>query len=347
MAGITALALPGGLKFNTNEIPANTTKHQFTRVRDGHKKVSYVSLSGAPQMWKKAAPEYNTTIYILRVPASLFTTGASGEQEIRIAGTPQDVQRALLAVLNSQNLVDEVMKYAITSQNYQTVAKQVYDQEVAAREAYKKAQNEHKVKPYTLEQIKFYGSSENVKQAIINQGSSSHPGFGPRRSQDIRTKLASILPGGSDFNPNDLKSIDVTTMDINTGHGAKKAKRPAANGTSKKIHNDAAFPGIMSADFEHYYAAVNMLYPEIVASPQGQQLLAHLQQMYLAQVQQEQARVASLSGNGRVLVPPAWSTQQVAQPQVMGMGAPNATGFGPTTLPGASFVPIGTLVPQQ
>lgn len=358
MAATTILSLPGGLKWNTKEIPENARKHQFTRVRDGHKKVSYVSLSGAPQMWKKALPEFNTTIYILRVPSNILypnTPGATGEMDLRIAGTPQDVSRALLAVVGgNQDIVNRILQYAITSANYQSTFKAVYDQEVAAREAYKQAQSAHKVKHLSLEEIKFYGASDNVKQATVSQGSSAHPGFGPRRSQDIRAKLISILPGGNDYNPNDLKSIDVSKMDLGTGHGAKKAKRPSASGTSKKIHYDPLFPGIMSNDFEHFFAAVKMLYPEQAASPQGQSILQQFQQYYAGRgmaVQQQ----AALGPSGRVSIPQAWGVAPAvgAFPPAQQFPAPGqqfqqtfaAPGV-PVTLPGATVAGIPQLFPQ-
>lgn len=356
MAATTVLSLPGGLKWNPKEILENARKHQFTRVRDGHKKVSYVSLSGAEQMWKKTDPAHNTTIYILRVPANILypnNPNATGEMDIRLAGTPNDVSRALLAVVGgNQDIVNKILAYQINPSNYKTTFKDVVEAEEAAREAYKKTQAEHKVKHLSIEEILFYGSSKNVKQAIINHGTSAHPGFGPRRSQDIHAKLRSILPGGEDYNPNDLKSLDVSKMDLNTGHGAKKAKRPSASGTSKKIHYDALFPGIMSNDYEHFAAAVKLLYPEQAASPQGQQILAQIAQFYQGRVQQIQQQAASLSATGRISVPAAWGVPaaqpfpQQAAVQTQAFPQQAVVPGVPVTLPGATIANIPTLIPQ-
>lgn len=333
----TILSLPGGLKWNTKDIPENTRKHQFTRVRDGFKKVSYVSLSGATQMWKSGKPELENTIYILTVPGELVGQAAGSFVDLRIAGTPQDVNRAMLGVFgNNQDVVNRILQYAITPANYQTSPfKEAYDREIAARDAYKKTLAASKPKHYTLEMITFYGSSGNVKQANVNVGA-ARTGFGVGRSKDIRVMVAAILPNGEKYNPNNLRAIDVSKLDATTGHGGKEGNRPKVGGTSKKIHIPDLFPGIVSSDLEHYLIAINMVYPDVVKSPQGQQVIAQLQQYFQGRSAQQQA--APFGATGRVSVPQAWG---MAPAQPMFQQAPGV----PVTLPGSTVTGIPALAP--
>jgi len=346
----TVVTLPGGLKWNYNkDIPDNTRKHQFTRVRSGHNKVSYISLSGAEQMWKKSDPAHSNTVYILRVPASIYRAdaGPNEMQEVRLAGTPEDLRRVLMNMLGNEQVVEAFMQYQINPQNYQGVFKEVVDAEIAARSAYKKAQSESKATPLPLEVLLGYGSPAMIKSAVVTHGTSAHPGFGPRRSQNIAEMLQSVLPGGSDYNVGDLKIVDVSKMDINTGHGAKKVKQPKEGGTSRKFRHEL-FPGIMSSDYDRYAAAVKMLYPEQAASASGQQVLNFFAQQHNMRMQQQAAF-------GGMSAPIAWGAvmQQPAQAvpvQPQFMQQPVQSQFvqaAPAmTLPGAVMTAIPRLVNQ-
>lgn len=210
-------------------------KHVYLRV-GGAKGVTKRALSGAERTsWSKPenAEEYDT-IFI---------------NEVRITGTPENVQAALTMAGFPLDQIQTLFNGAITRDNYKTTMKAVYDAEIAAHSAIKGGKTKTPV--YSTENLLWFFKELPNATIVYKSGEkkTTGGGRGGGRSETLADRIAK-LPAG--------KVLDVSALDVVTGVGATQKNAPKGAGRAGKFGTDRI--PIISNDLAKYIRALELAY---------------------------------------------------------------------------------------
>ena len=236
-----------GPKWTVDTPQKAADRHKYVKAEGGGE----LLLSGAQKRW--ADPQHAGDVYV---------------PKLRLVGTPAQVITLLrgygIQDAQIQGWIDE----AYTAQNYQTVFRDRFLQEIAVYEQYKKAKELTKKGPVvTLADVTTIFEAIKGGVTIGKPTTVKTPTGRGGRSETLLQRLTKLEAG---------KVIDVSNMKDN-GTGAKTIKKPG--GASKKRGVEGL--NIVSSDFNNYKRAVEMLgagYERYIALYQ-QQLTAPLMAM--------------------------------------------------------------------
>jgi hypothetical protein len=226
-----------GLRWSSDDAEKNRVKNSFIRV--GGDKASTRALSGALRSWSSADPAENETIF-----NCLY----------RISGTPENIRAALLAhnPPYDEDTINECINDSITKDNYQTTKKEEFDEEVAS---YKKMKEDKApVVHYTIEQINWFASKENIGNMKIE---SKKAGAKGRNGEGTKTRLApgsSIVDRIAKLQEGFILDISGMTSDFKN---IKTKPIPKTNKSGKVYVPELPF---LTNDYNKYYEIVNHVY---------------------------------------------------------------------------------------
>lgn len=221
------IVIPAGFKFTTDA--ANKAAKAGKYIAVGGDKTNQHSLSGRKQQWKKD-------------PTVIYNT------DYRITGRPADVKLALEYAGMPSADADRVVANSITSQNAETTKADEIAKEEALYEQIKK-QTVKKESPYTLRDVLWF--AEHMKDMKIATQSGERTGAAGTK----RTQAASLADKIN--NLKDDKVIDVSSIDQQTGSGARVVARPKTE-RSKKF-GTTTIP-IISNNVANYRRAIELAY---------------------------------------------------------------------------------------
>lgn len=236
---------PAGFKWSTSAAEKVLKTGQFLYV--GGENVTKRALSGYQRAWFGNKPEEHGIVYNV---------------EYRIAGTPENIEGALQYAGFSQQQINQALANAITRDNFQTTMKNVFDQEILSHRAIKETTKIEKGAEgkdnYKWEHILWF--ADNLDHARIEGGKgakgTSAPTAKAGRGKSLAARVQDVINHNKQ-NPNDLKVIDASGMDLVTGTNAKQIKAPKGDKAGK--FGSGNIP-IVSNDLNKYVKALQLAY---------------------------------------------------------------------------------------
>jgi hypothetical protein len=285
----TNVQQPKGMQYTDEQRDKSLKAHRYNRVGE---KASNLSLSGAPNRWKKA--EWSGTVPDIYVPS------------VRLAGNPTLIRQVLLNAGVDPTTIARHIAGAYTKDNYNTTMKAQYDAEVAAYKAWKKQNDAAKkakaVAAYSLADLVWIAEGLATAKAVdkdTKAKTATSPGRGRVRPLVTRLTEVNTKPG---------MVLDVSKMDLVKGTGVKTTKAPKA-GSTKIMVGDLR---IVSDNPHTYAAALRQLPASDDIDPE--QYIASFNQAYVGRTQVAQATAAALVGAGTAVPQARSPTATVGSP---------------------------------
>ena len=221
-----------GLLWSKEDAEKAAHKHAFIRVSDSDKR-SYRHISGAERMWSQ--PESETEIYLLN---------------FRLSGKPQDIKHALLNVGYSPEQVDNILENAVTSANFNSAMKELYEKELTGLRKYKSEEKERKSRSTAIGWDTLLKIASNTESAHIVMKEKGHS---PRRTTG---RGKTLMDRFEEIQDQEGKMIDVSDMREN-GTGVKIQSRPSTERGQKIFLSSIP---ILSKTQDQYMRALEMLF---------------------------------------------------------------------------------------